>query len=105
MKCDAEMLLPIIQAFIHPESIIISDAWGPCNNINKLDQGHEHQTVNHTTFFVDPTTGSCMSIIKSKWCKLKQKTPKIRHSFENVGDEILVQVWRYQNKGNLWNVF
>ena len=35
----------------------------------------------------------------------QEKTPKRRHSFENVGEEILVQVWRYQNQGNLWNAF
>ena len=103
MKRDAETLLPITQVLVHPESIIIYDAWGPCNNINKLDQGHENQTVNHTTFFVDPTTGSCSNIIESKRRKLKHKTLKRRHYFENVSEDILVQAWRHQNKGNLWN--
>ena len=30
---------------------------------------------------------------------------KRRHSYEKVGEEILVQVWRHQNKENLWNDF
>ena len=47
MKRNAETLLPIIQAFIHPESIIMSNKWGAYNNISQLDEGYEHQTVNH----------------------------------------------------------
>ena len=66
MKCDAVTLLPIIQAFFHPESITMSDKWDSYNNIDKLDQGHEHQTVNHSMNIVDPETGACTNRIESK---------------------------------------
>jgi len=105
MKRDAETLLPIIQAFIHPQSIIMSDKWSAYNNISKLEEGYDHQTVNHSKNFVDPLTGACTNRIECKWSKLKQKIPKRRYSYEKVGDEILVQVWRHQNKDNLWNAF
>ena len=105
MKRDAETLLPIIQAFIHPESIIMTDKWGTYNSIDQLEQGYQHQTVNHSKNLVDPETGACTNRIESKWCQLKPKIPKRRYSFENVGEEILVQVWRHQNQGNLWSAF
>ena len=37
MKRDAETLLSIMQAFIHPESVIMSDKWVAYDNVNKLD--------------------------------------------------------------------
>ena len=42
MKRDAETLLSIMQAFIHPESVIMSDKWVAYDNVNKLDQVHEY---------------------------------------------------------------
>ena len=90
--------------FIHPESIIMSDEWGAYDNVNMLYQGYEIQTVNYSKKFVCFITGTCANRIESKWCKLK-KIPKRRYSFENADEEILVQVWHHQNKGNLWNAF
>ena len=66
MKCDAETLLRITHAITHPESIIMHNGQGPHGDINKLDQGHEHQNVNNIDFFVDPTTGACTNRIESK---------------------------------------
>ena len=68
----------------------MSNEWGACNNVDQLDNGHEHQTVNHSKNFVDPITGTCANRIESKWCKLKQKIPNRRCSFDKVSDEILI---------------
>ena len=66
MKHDAKTLLPIMQAFIHLESIIMSNKWGDYNNINKLDQRYEHQIVNYSKNFVNPTIGAYTNRIESK---------------------------------------
>ena len=51
---DAATLLPIIQQFILPGTIIVSDLWGPYNTVGNL--GYAHLTVNHSVNFVDPIT-------------------------------------------------
>ena len=73
----------------------MSDKWAAYNNINKLEQEYDYQAVNHSKNFVDPIRDTYANRIESKWCKLKQKIPKRRYSFEKVGEEILVQVWRH----------
>ena len=90
MKHYATNLFPIVQVFIRPESITISNKWGACNNVDELDHAHEHQTVNHSKNFLDPITSTCKNRIESKWFKLKQKIPNRRCSFDKVSDEILI---------------
>jgi len=48
-------LLPLIQKFIRPGSIIFSDSWRSYNRIQQL--GYQHNQVNHKYKFVDPSTG------------------------------------------------
>lgn len=47
-KRNAVTLLPIIQKYIMPGSIIISDQWAAYNNIDKLPELYQHYTVNHS---------------------------------------------------------
>jgi len=49
-------LLPIIQKYIRPGSIIMSDCWKAYNNLQQA--GFKHNTVNHMYNFVDPNTGA-----------------------------------------------
>jgi len=49
-------LLPIIQKYIRPGSIIMSDCWKAYNNLQQA--GFKHNTVYHTYNFVDPNTGA-----------------------------------------------
>ena len=44
----------------------MSNKQGAYNNINKLEQGYEYQTVNHSENYVDPITGTCTNRIESK---------------------------------------
>ena len=66
MKQDAEILLLILEVFAHLWSIIIPDKWGTCNKIDKNEQGYNHQTINHSEYFIDPIIGACANRIGSE---------------------------------------
>jgi hypothetical protein len=51
----AAVLLPIIERWVLPGTIIYSDEWSSYNDLTAL--GYTHGVVNHSIQFVDPTTG------------------------------------------------
>ena len=51
----ADVLLPLIQRWVLPGSIVYTDEWGGYNQLTA--RGYTHDTVNHTIQFVDPATG------------------------------------------------
>jgi hypothetical protein len=67
-------LLPIIQKYIKPGSLIISDCWKAYDCLASC--GYEHQTVNHSVEFVDSTTGAYTQTIESTWHQLKLSLPR-----------------------------
>lgn len=52
-------------------SEIWTDCWGGYINLNSL--GYIHQTVNHSSNFVDPETGVNTQLIENTWWCLKRK--------------------------------
>ena len=54
---DAATLLPLIQQYIRPGSVVYSDEWSAYNQLATV-AGCNHQTVNHSLHFVDPNTGA-----------------------------------------------
>lgn len=77
----AETLLPIIQQYIAPGSIIWSDCWAAYgipgqSGISQIPgMNYSHERVNHTTNFVDPLTGCTTNRVEGMWkdCKTKFK--------------------------------
>ena len=49
---DSETLIPLIQKFIKPKSLIISDSWRAYTKLNCLD--YTHKVINHSENFVCP---------------------------------------------------
>ena len=49
---DSETLIPLIQKFIKPKSLIISDSWRAYTELNCLD--YTHKVINHSENFVCP---------------------------------------------------
>ena len=74
----AETLLPLVQQYIEPGSVILSDEWAAYRKIAEIDvhPPYEHKTVNHSKHFVDPITGVCTNSIECYWknCKRRFKT-------------------------------
>lgn len=70
---DAQTLLPLIQKFIHPGSIILSDCWAAYNHIDKLPELYRHYTVNHSQHFIDPVTGTHTQSIEGTWGHFKNR--------------------------------
>ena len=91
---DAATLIPIIQQYIRPGSIIHSDQWAAYNQITAAT-GMAHMTVNHSFNFVDPATGVHTQGVESMWscCKRLMIEERTMHSqlFETYLPEFM---WR-----------
>lgn len=68
---SAQTLLPIIQQYIRPGSIIFSDMWPAYNQLSEL--GFDHRVVNHSRNFVDPDSGVCTNGVEGMWSRAKSK--------------------------------
>ena len=100
---DEETLLPIIQKWIEPGTIIVSDCWKAYCNLEK--HGYVHRTVNHSKEFVNEN-GDNTNKIEGHWRQAKCKLPKFgvrKHLFSTYLAEFL---WRYMHRNeDLFAVF
>lgn len=90
-----ETLEKEILEHIAPGSIIISDSWNSYNNIENLNNGYHHLTVNHSENFVDPDTGADTQEIERLWREMKMCNKKSNginrcHVYSHIGEFI----WR-----------
>ncbi|KCZ80777.1 hypothetical protein H312_01784 [Anncaliia algerae PRA339] len=69
---SAATLLPIIRRVCRPGTIIHSDEWAAYNQISNI-LGFEHNSVNHSLYFVDPLTSVHTQHIESFWNHQKSK--------------------------------
>ena len=72
-KHKESTLIPIIQKWIKPGSIIHSDCWKLYSKLSKL--GYTHVTVNHSMQFVNKETAACTNAIESDWHHAKLHMP------------------------------
>ena len=95
---DEETLLPIIQKWIEPGTIIVSDCWKAYCNLEK--HGYVHRTVNHSKEFVNEN-GDNTNKIEGHWRQAKCKLPKFgvrKHLFSTYLAEFL---WRYMHRNEV----
>ncbi|XP_027218228.1 uncharacterized protein [Penaeus vannamei] len=81
-KRDAETLIPLINKYILPGSVIVSDGWSAYRTISK--HGYEHQVINHTEHFVNPENPEIHTQnIERLWRDVKEwsKRPGNRQEF------------------------
>ena len=92
-----EVLLPLIQRWIKPGSVISSDCWKPYSSISSLPECYTHKTVNHSKEYV-AADGTCTNTIEGSWRHMKRSLPlSVRQSkYDGYLAEFL---WRRSNKG------
>lgn len=61
----------LIQHFVEPGTLIISDKFSPYFNLNNV--GYIHLMVNHSKNFIDPHTGAHTNTIEGLWSQVKRK--------------------------------
>jgi len=96
-KRDRETLIPIIQRWIKPGSIIISDFWKPYDVLNEL--GYTHCKVNHSVEYVNED-GDHTNKIEGHWRQVKSHLPTYGTKKTLFGSHIAEFMWRYENKDN-----
>lgn len=92
---DEVTLLPIIQKFIKPGSIIVSDCWKAYINLEK--HGYTHKTVNHSKEYVN-SDGDHTNKIEGHWRQAKVKLPRFGIRKEYFSSYLAEFMWRYINK-------
>jgi transposase-like protein len=100
---SAETLVPIIQRYIRPGSIIHSDMWRSYAGLRDL--GYEHYTVNHSEHFVDPDSYACTNTIEGTWNGMKANIRPRSRTREDVEGHLYEFIWRRQNADDLWRGF
>jgi transposase-like protein len=68
---SANTLLPLIQEWCLPGTIIVSDGWAAYNGVVNL--GFEHRVVIHENHFVDPLTGTHTNNVEAYWQRCKRR--------------------------------
>ena len=96
-------LVSLIQKWIKPQSVIISDCWKGYINLNRY--GYIHETVNHSKEFVNEE-GAHTNKIEGHWRQLKSSLPthgRRKHHYTSYFAEFMR---RYVHKGeDLFAVF
>ena len=96
------MLDIVMKAYIRPTSIIQSDEWKGYTKLVEKGICSVHQTVNHSKNYVNPVDGMRTNRIEGHWGILKGHISKCQHTDKQLNDLLLEEVWRHQNKNNLW---
>ena len=105
-KRDRETLIPIIVANVEQGSIISTDCWGAYNDLSQY--GYIHETVNHSKYFVDPSTGTNTQKIENLWRCVKRTLPdthKVKESFDLELAEYLWRRFHIHNQNDLFQTF
>ena len=99
---DAATLIPLIQQWILPRTIIVSDQWASYAGLPNLQQMYQHLTVNHFIEFVnhnDPRAHT--QTIEGLWAHVKHKYRTMYGtSHGNFVDYLSQFLWRKQHKNN-----
>ena len=94
-SCSAAVLLPIIHQHVRPGSIMWSDEWAAYRRVQQLPPVTQHQTVNHSIEFVNPTTGVHTQNLESYWNRVKTKFKRMKGVQESMLSSYLDEfMWR-----------
>ena len=93
---DRDTLLPIIEKYILPGTIIISDYWKPYDILSEMD--FIHLKVNHSIEYVNSDRDHTNKI-EGHWRQAKSKFPSFGVRKNHFNSHLEEFMWRYVNKG------
>ena len=105
---DKKTLVPIIQKFIKPGSVIYSDFWKSYERLAELPQGYRHHRINHSKNFVDPQQKHIHTQnIERLWRDIKEyvKRPGIRAEYLSQYLARYMFIKSVPNQDNLLHAF
>ncbi|KAH7718833.1 Transposase [Aphelenchoides avenae] len=97
--CKATTLLPLIEEYVHEDSIIMSDQWAAYRRL--CNKGFQHFTVNHSKNFVAPEDSSVHTQrIERHWGVAKQHLRERHAKHPEFNEGYLAEwLWFHQNRG------
>jgi transposase-like protein len=98
----AETLVPLLQQYVAPGSIIFSDCWKGYCKISDLAEGYRHSTVNHSKTY-KARDGTHTNTIESCWNgKFKKRIGNQYYADERaLQGHLWKQIWKNSVKENL----
>lgn len=101
---SAETIYMILKKFIMPGCILYTDCFksyiGVCIRLY-----FPHFTVNHSKFFVDPSTGVHTSTVEGLNNGIKIAVPARNRNAKDIRGYLWYMIWRRQNRKSLWAGF
>ena len=88
-------LIPIIQKWIKPGSVIHSDCWKAYSKLCKL--GYTHVTVNYSKEFKNIESAACTNCTESEWHHVKVFMPKYGVHKRLHAGHLAEFMWRRMN--------
>ena len=100
-----ETLRDIIYRRVAPGSIIVTDCWKSYDFLDE-DIHFEHYTVNHSSNFVDPTTGHHTQRVEGMWSVHKRSIPSTSRRSSNIQSLLFESAFRMKcradNRSFFW---
>lgn len=98
-KRTAGILLPIIEKVCERGTTIVSDQWPAYNKLAEI--GFPHYTVDHSRFFVNPTSREIHTQnIENSWCWAKYEIKRQNRKLSNLQKYLHVYCWKRQFKSD-----
>ena len=96
-KRTASILLPIIEKVCEKGTTIVSDQWPAYNKLAEI--GFPHYTVDHSRFFVNPTSREIHTQnIENSWCWAKYEIKRQNRKLGNLQRSLNLFCWKRQFK-------
>ncbi len=93
-----DVLLPLIQHWILPGSVISSDCWRPYLSISALPENYVHKMVNHSVGFKS-LEGTCTNTIEGSWRHMKRSLPHATREADYAG-YLAEHLYRKKNRSH-----
>ncbi|CAB9523254.1 Inherit from opiNOG: protein Hydra magnipapillata [Seminavis robusta] len=101
----ANVLIPLITAFVRPGSVIHTDQWKAYNRLGYFaDYNYTHKTLCHKKEFV-AKDGTHTQTIEGSWSFMKKKMPVQKRSGHNLQEYLWEVMWMRQHEKGLWDAF